>query len=223
MSDDSFIREVEEELRSDRLKKIWDSFGPIIIGAAILLVVATVGYEGYKYYADRQASASGDRFLAALNLANEGQSDQALSELQALEEDGYGAYPVLARMRAATVLEEKGDDAGAVAAFDAVAADTSAPETVRDMARIRAAYILVDTGSAADVAERAEPLSADSNPLRHAAREALGLAAWKEGRFADAQVLFKQIADDPSAPRNAQQRAIVMLDLIKASGEVSEG
>jgi len=223
MSDDSFIREVEEELRSDRLKKVWDQFGAFIIGAAILIVVGTAAWRGWEYYSERQASASGDRFLAALNLANEGKSDEALASLQSLEDDGYGAYPVLARMRAATVLEEQGDAAGAVAAFDAVAADGSAPDAVRDMAKIRAAYILVDTGSADDVAQRAEPLSADTSPLRHAAREALGLAAWKDGRLGDAKVLFQQIVDDPAAPRNAKQRASIMLDLIKASGEVQEG
>lgn len=223
MSDDSFIREVEEELRSDRLKKVWDQFGTFIIGAAILIVVGTAAWRGWEYYSERQASASGDRFLAALNLANEGKSDEALAALQALEGDGYGAYPVLARMRAATVLEEQGDTAGAVAAFDAVAADGSAPDAVRDMARIRAAYILVDTGSADDVAQRAEPLSADTSPLRHAAREALGLAAWKDGRLGDAKVLFQQIVDDVAASRNAKQRAAVMLDLIKSSGEVQEG
>jgi hypothetical protein len=48
MSDDSFIREVEEELRSDRLKGFWDRFGPILIGAAILVVVATAGWRGYE-------------------------------------------------------------------------------------------------------------------------------------------------------------------------------
>ena len=223
MSDDSFIREVEEELRSDRLKKVWDQFGAFIIGAAILIVVGTAAWRGWEYYSERQASASGDRFLAALNLANEGKSDEALAALQSLEDDGYGAYPVLARMRAATVLQEKGDAAGAVAAFDAVAADGSAPDAVRDMARIRAAYILVDTGSADDVAQRAEPLSADTSPLRHAAREALGLAAWKDGRLGDAKVLFQQIVDDVAAPRNAKQRASIMLDLIKSSGEVQEG
>jgi hypothetical protein len=223
MSDDSFIREVEEELRSDRLKGIWDRFGTIIIAIAVLIVVATAGWRGYEYYTQTRANASGDRFLAALNLANENKPDEALAALQDLEGDGYGAYPVLARMRAATVLQEKGDVEGAVAAFDEVAADTSAPDAVRDMARIRSAYILVDTGSAADVAERAEPLSADSNPLRHAAREALGLAAWKEDRLADARTLFQQILDDPSAPNNSRQRAAIMLDLITASGEVGQG
>jgi hypothetical protein len=224
MSDDSFIREVEEELRSDRLKKVWNRFGALIIGAAILIVVATAAWRGWEYYSERQASASGDRFLAALNLANEGKSDDALAALQALEDDGYGAYPVLARMRAATVLEEKGDAAGAVAAFDAVAADGSAPDAVRDMARIRAAYILVDTGSADDVAQRAEPLSADNRArcgMPHARR--LVSPRGRMAVLADAKVLFQQIVDDPNAPRNAQQRASIMLDLIKSSGEVQQG
>ena len=50
MSDDSFIREVEEELRSDRLKKVWNQFGAFIIGAAIVIVVATAAWRGSEYY-----------------------------------------------------------------------------------------------------------------------------------------------------------------------------
>ncbi|TCD13415.1 tetratricopeptide repeat protein [Oricola cellulosilytica] len=223
MSDDSFIREVEEELRSDRLQSIWKRYGPFVIGAAVAIVLATAGYRAWEYYTDSRASASGDRFLAALNDAGEGNTEAALAELRSLEQDGYGAYPVLARMRAATLLQQQGDAAGAVAAFDEVAADGSAPDAIRDIARIRAAYILVDSGSASDVAERAEPLASDSHPMRHAAREALGLAAWKEERLADAKALFQQILDDPAAPRNTMQRASLMLDLITATGKVAEG
>lgn len=223
MSDDSFIREVEEELRSDRLRGIWDRFGPFIIGAAVAVVVGTAAWTGYDYYSSSRASASGDRFLAALNLANDGKADEALAALQKLEADGYGSYPLLARMRAATALEQKGDTAGAVKAFDAVAADTSAPVAIRDMAGIRAAFILVDTGTSDDVAQRAEALSADSNPVRHAAREALGLAAWKDGRLGDAKTLFEEILNDPSAPRGARERSSIMVDLIVSSGKVDKG
>lgn len=223
MSDDSFIREVEEELRSDRLQNIWKRYGPFVIGAAVAIVLATAGYRAWEYYTDSRASTSGDRFLAALNEADEGNTEAALAELRALEQDGYGAYPVLARMRAATVLQQQGDTAGAVAAFDAVAADGSAPDAIRDIARIRAAYILVDSGSASEVAQRAEPLASDNHPMRHAAREALGLAAWKAERLADARTLFQQILDDPAAPRNTMQRASLMLDLITATGKVAEG
>ncbi|WP_421853304.1 tetratricopeptide repeat protein [Oricola sp.] len=223
MSDDSFIREVEEELRSDRLRNLWERFGILIIAAAVAVVLVTAGYQGYNYYTQNRASASGDRFLAALNDAREGDTEAALSALQALEREGHGAYPVLARMRAATLLQQQGDADGAVAAFDAVAAETSAPDVIRDMARLRAAYILLDTGGRADVAQRAEPLAADNNPVRHSAREVLGLAAWKEGRLSDARILFQQIVDDTAAPRNIVQRASMMLELITASGGVAEG
>ena len=145
--------------------------------------------------------------------------------MEALEADGYGAYPLLARMRAATVLAAKGDFAGAVAGFDAVAADTSIPSAIRDMANLRAAFILVDNGSYADVSARAEALTTDTNTLRHSAREALGLSAWKEGRSSDALKLFEQIASDDGAPRNTRERATLLAELIRGSGDgvVSDG
>jgi len=221
MSDDSFIREVNEEIRQDQARAIWERFGPILIGAAVLVVLGTAAFVGWEYWTTNRANASGDRFSQALTLANEGKSDEAIAALEKLEADGYGAYPLLARMRAATVLAEKGDAAGAVKEFDAVAADGSIPASLRDMARLRAALLLVDSGSHADVAARVEPLTAESNALRHSAREALGLAAWKEGKSADALTLFDQIAADAAAPRNSRERATLMTELIRGAGDAS--
>jgi hypothetical protein len=221
MSDDSFIREVNEELRQDQAKALWKRYGPMVIGAAVLIVVATAAWVGYEYWTQSRANASGDRFSTALDLAGKGQNDEALAALQELEADGYGAYPVLARLRAATVMAEKGESETAVAEFDAVAADGSVPASIRDMARLRAGYLLVDNGSYEDVASRVEVLTADSSSLRHAAREALALSAWREGRAADALTLFEQIVADEEAPRNTRQRAEVMVELLRGSGAAS--
>lgn len=221
MSDDSFFREVNEEIRQDQAKALWDRYGPFVIGLAVLVVVATAAFVGWEYWTSSKANKSGDDFSAALTLANDGKNDEALAALKALETDGYGAYPLLARMRSGTVMAEKGDFAGAVSAFDAVAADTSIPEPIRDMARLRAALILVDNGSFADVSSRVEPLTADTNTLRHSAREALGLSAWKEGKAADALKLFDQISADDGAPRNTRERATLLSELIRGSGAAS--
>jgi len=221
MSDDSFIREVNEEIRQDQARALWDRYGPVALGAAVLVVLVTAGFVGYDYWSTSRANRSGDAFSQALALANEGKNDEALGALQALEAEGYGAYPLLARMRAATVLGAKGDFAGAVAGFDAVAADGSIPAAIRDMASLRAALLLVDNGTYAEVAARAEALTSDADPLRHSAREALGLSAWKEGRSSDALKLFEQIVADEAAPRNARQRATLMAELIRGSGTAS--
>ena len=223
MSDDGFFREVEEELRSERLKTFWERYGVFIIAGAVLIVALTAGYRAWDWYSSRQASASGDRFLEALNLANEGQSDQALERLRALEDDGFGQYPVLARMRAATVELARGDADAAVAAFDAIAADRSVPDALREVARLRAAYILADHGSYSDVAQRAEQLTAPDHPLRHSAREVMGLAAFQEGRMADAKQFFDAAIEDPAVPRGIADRARIILDLIQSSGAIAEG
>ena len=136
--------------------------------------------------------------------------------------DGYGAYPLLARMRAATVLADKGDFAGAVAEFDAVAADSSIPDVdPRHGAAARRASSSSTTAPMPTCRARAEALTADTNPLRHSAREALGLSAWKEGKAADALKLFDQIAADDGAPRNIRERATLMAELIRGSGDAS--
>lgn len=218
MSDDSFIREVNEELRQDQARALWDRYGPYVLAIAIAVVLVTAAWVGWDYWTRSRADASGDRFSQALTLAEEGRTDEALAALESLQADGYGAYPVLARLRTATLLAARGDTDAAVAAFDAVAGDGSVPAALRDMARLRAAYILVDHGSHADVASRVEALTADGNELRHSARETLGLAAWKDGRASEALTLFEQLASDAQAPGALRDRATLMAELIRGSG-----
>lgn len=221
MSDDSFFREVNEEIRQEKAKALWDRFGPAAIVIAVLVVIGTGLFVAWEYWVESRANRSGDEFSHALSLANSGKADEALAAFEALEADGYGAYPLLARMRAATVQADKGDFKAAVAGFDEVAADTSIPSALRDIARLRAALLLVDHGTYADVSSRVEALTNDTNPLRHTAREALGLAAWKDGKSTDALKLFEQISADDGAPRNTRQRATVMAELIRGSGNAS--
>ena len=221
MSDDSFFREVDQELRQDQAKELWNRYGPLAIGGAVAIVLATAAWVGYDYWRTNRANASGDAYSQALDLARDGKRDEARAALAALEADGYGSYPILARLRAATLLAEAGDHEAAVAAFDAAAADRSVPQPIRDMARLRAGLLLVDHGEYEQVSSRVEALAVETNALRHSAREALALAAWKDGRFADAATLFDQIVDDQGAPQNIRQRAQLMSELIRGSGSAS--
>lgn len=219
MSDEhSFIREVNEELRSDAAKAFWQRYRFLIIGLAVAIVVGTAAYRGWEYWRNTTAAQSGDAFLAAMELSRAGKADEALAAFQALEKTGHGSYPVLARMRAATVLADKGDAAAAIEAFSSVAADASQPDAIRDVARLRAGYLLVDAGSYDDVSAQVEVLAVPGNPSRHSAREILGLAAFKAGNFERAANWFGEIAADDETPSGIAGRANVMLDLIAARG-----
>lgn len=218
-NDDTFIREVNDELRSEQMNKAWKRFGRIFIGAAVLLVVGVAGHRGYEYWHSNNASASGDRFIAALNLAGENKADEALAAFAEIEKDGTGSYPVLAKLRAAALQAEKGDKAAAIAGFQAISKDNAVPVLVRDIAKLRAAFLLVDTAGYDQVAAEAEVLTSDGHALRHSAREVLGLAAYKADNMKQAKDWFTQITNAADAPRNVASRAQIMLDNIAASGK----
>ena len=218
---DSFIREVNEELRSEQMKTIWKRFAPFIIGVAVLIIVGVAGGSAYQWWQQTQSSASGDRFLSALKDAEEKREGEATKELEALTKDGFGAYPVLARLRLATMKAQKGDAKGAAADFSAIGKDASVPAGVRNAARLRAAWLLVDAGTYEDVAQEVETLATPSSAMRHGAREALGLSAYKAGDYVKARDWFQLIVDDAEAPGGAANRARTMLSLITASGKLT--
>ncbi len=213
MSD--IFREVDDDIRRERFKKLWDRFGIYVIALAVAIVVVTAGYRIYVYLEEKRAEEAGDKFTAALQLAADGKHAEAVDALSAIVADGSGGYPVLARFRMATEKVATGDKAGAVTELDSVSNDGSAQPLIRDMARLRAALILVETSNLADVEARIGNLAATGNPWRNTARELLGLAAWRAGDLAAARKYFQQISDDQEKPRDIAQRADVMLALIK--------
>jgi hypothetical protein len=185
----------------------------------VFVVLGTAAAGVYEYWNSSRASNSGDQFLSALQLAADNKNDEALAALAELEKAGHGSYPVLAQFRSATLQAQKGDTAAALAAFSAIGKDNSAPQVFRDVARVRAAWLLIDTGTYEQVSAEAEVLTAENQAMRHSAREALGLSAYKTGDFAKAKDWFTQIATDVQAPRSVANRAQIMLDNITASGK----
>lgn len=223
MADDNstFIREVNDDLRSDYMKALWKRFRYLVFAAAIGIVAVTAGLRGWEYWQETTAARSGDVFLAALEKARTGNTNAALAEFQELEQTGHGSYPVLAKMRAATVLADQGDAAAAISAFSLIGKDPSQPVAIRDAARLRAAYLLVDHGSYQDVSAEVEVLAVPGNPARHSAREALGVAAFKAGELQQASKWFEEVVADSEAPNGVKSRAGLMLDMIAAQGGAS--
>lgn len=221
MSD--IFREVDEEIRRERYKSLWDRFGPYVIGVAVLIVVATAGYRGWQYWQTTAAQEAGDRFIQAINLSDEGQQQEAIARLEGLS-DATGGYPLLSRMRKATDLALSGQREEALAAFDAVAADGSYDKVYRDLAALRAGYLAMESEDYAGVADRLEALTGEDNPWRYLAREALAFAAWKGGDNANAREWLNGIVDTEGVPAEVESRASLLLDLLNAAeGTPEEG
>ncbi len=211
MSD--IIREVDEELRHERYKRLWDRFGIYLIAAALLVVLAVGGWRAWEWYSAREAAKSGDRFEAAMQLSTEGKRFDAEAAFNALAKEGTSGYRLLARFRAASEAG-KTDPKEGVAAFDAIAADNSVEAAIRDMARIHAGYLLVDTASLPEITSRMQPLVGPALPFRHSANEIIGLVQYRTGDRAAAAKIFAGIMADPEAPPSMRQRMQVLTALV---------
>lgn len=218
MSDDSFFREVDEELRSERVQNFWDKYKALIIGGAVAIIVGTGGYRFYESYTADQAAKAGDAFMEAVRLAETDKADEALEKLGAIANDGSPAYQALAQMRLAAELSKQGKWKEAVETYDAVAALSTANENLRSLARLRAAAILVDEGTVTEVEGRVSTLTGPGAPYRASAREYLALAYYKAGDLSQSAKLFNEIKSDAGTPRTLAQRVSLMLELIASQG-----
>ena len=214
MSNEEFDREVDEELRREQMKKIWDQFGPWMIGLAVLIVAVTAGFKGWDYWTNLQSAKSSDRFLVASSLTADGKHDEALTALIALKADGYGGYPVLAGFRIAATKIALDDKAGAIAEFDTLATNSELSTLLRDFARVRAALLALDVEGGDAAIARVQDLIADS-AYRHTAREIVVLAHYEDGSFKKAQEALDQLLLDSDTPAAVKQRAGLIADLVQ--------
>lgn len=220
MSDTDFIREVDEELRDEQLKKAWDRYGPLVIAVALLIVLGTAASKGWDYWKESQAAQSGDAFIAAIDLAGAGKSDEAIAALTKLESDGSGGYPVLARMRVAAETAAAGEVDNAIGLYEAIAADASMDAVIQDLARTRAASLMLDQGRADDVILQLTSLM-DNSGYRHSARELVLLAHLEKKQFDQAMPIAERIVQDVESPAQMRQRAEVYVAYIRSKVEVA--
>lgn len=222
MSEESFLREVEEELRSDKLKAFWRRYAPFIIGAAVLIVVLVAANEAWKWWRETTAATASEQYYAAIALANRGDLAGAEQALTAIVADGPEGYGVLARFRTASLHAEMGDHDTAISIYDGLSSALNEPR-LRELALILGAYIAVDHLDLPAVQARAGSLTGEESALRNNAREALGLAYYKAGDFENARANFELIAGDFNAAQDIQIRAYVYLEQLASTGVAVSG
>ncbi len=210
---DSFVKEVDESLRQDRMLGLAKKYGPWLIGAFVVVLIGVAGYLGWKEYNLNQARAHSEEFAAAQRLAGEGNLDAAKAEFERLTGEGPGVYRVMARLEHAAILETQGDLEGALAEFDRAAEDADDP-TMRDTARLRAAYVVAETQDFDSLQTRLQPLVDSDSRLSYLARELLGIEAWEAGNLDLARETLQNLTLAFDAPEAVQQRAQVALSVI---------
>jgi hypothetical protein len=220
-SKDMLAREIDEELRRERLIKVWDQYGTYIIAAAVLVVAGVGGWKYYDYRQNMAAEAASTRYIIALRDYAVGKPEDAQKNLENLITTAPHGYATLARLRAGAYERSAGNPVEAMAVYSDVADDSSADPLLADYARLQIASIKLDAGDFTDAKNRLTPLATDKSAWRFSAREMLGVIAYKSGRMPEARNHFQRLLTDTATPPGITERVKVMLTVMAQEEQAS--
>jgi hypothetical protein len=205
--------EVDEEVRRDQLKKLWDQYSIYIIAIALLIIAGVGGWRGYEYLEAKKAAEAGAAFDKAAELSEQNKHVEAEAAFADLATKAPSGYRILARLRAATEVASR-DSQAAAKMFDEIAADRSVGTAEQDLARIRAAQLRLESTTYPNMLQRLEPATASTSTFRHTARELLALSAWRANDATAARRWLDLIANDGETPSSLRSRAEALQALL---------
>jgi hypothetical protein len=198
--------EVDEDVRRDQLKKLWEQYSIYVVAGAFLIIAAVGGWRGYQYLEAKKAAEAGVAFDKAVELSEQNKHAEAAAAFTDLAARAPSGYRMLARLRAAAEVANR-DPQAAAKMYDDIAADRSVGAPEQDLAKVRAAGLLLETATYPSVLARLEAATAPGATFRHTARELLALSAWRANDTAATRKWLDLIANDGETPPSLRSRA----------------
>lgn len=212
--EDALLREVDEAVRTDDLADFGKRYGrALAIGAGVIVL----GFGGYLFWESRRDAGretQSEALVTALDQAQAGNLPAAASAAQPLLQDGAAGPSASAQLLAAgaAVAQNRPDEAARL--LSALAADGSAPQPLRDLARVRLVALQFDRLDKAKVVADLGPLAQASSPWFGSAGELVAMAYLEQGKRAEAGRLFADIARTESVPDPIRSRARQMAGVL---------
>jgi hypothetical protein len=205
--------EVEEDLRAERAEKLLKKYAWLLVAVAVAIVGAAVGWQLWNRYQNQQDTAAAARYVAVQTALEQPGAAKAaqIATLEQLAATAPEGYKTLARLLAAGLKADAGDLPGAVALWNAVAADGSADSLLRDVASLLAAEHQVDHGDPAELEARLKPLASPGNPWSALAQEQLAMLDLRQGHTDAARTRLQSLSFGIDSPSGLRARAAALL------------
>ena len=207
---ETFLREVDEELRRERFDRFVKRYGWAIIAAVILVLGAIGGFIWWQNRQQEQAAAQGEQLLEALDGLESGNRNAAMPKIDQLAASDVEGYRLAALFARANAQLAAGNEAAAIATLRTIAGDEAIEEPYRQAALVRQTALEFDRLPPQQVIQRLRPLARSGQPWFGTAGEMVGVAHLKMRRPDLAGPLFAQIGRDENVPPSIRTRAIQM-------------
>jgi hypothetical protein len=205
---ETFLREVDENLRRDQLRDFFKAYGNWLVAALVLFLAASGGLIWWRQHRVEQHEVEVEKLAQTYKDVGSGNSAQAPQQFDELSKSGSKAVRASAMFARAAVALQQNDTNLAINTFKSIAADGGLPKPYRDAALIRQTALEFDKIQPQDVITRLAPLAKPGEPWFGTAGEMTALAMIKQGKRQEAGQLFAAIAKDKSVPDTIRARAV---------------
>lgn len=210
MSD--FLRELEEDIREERMLNLWHKYGNYLIGLAIIIVIGTCSYVVWQHMKTNAQIRNHVSFSQAVDLLKQGKKEDALKVFHDLAEEG-GGYGKLAQLYEASLL------ANPEALYAKISKENAADPALSKLPKIlNASRALDKSESLASL----EPLTAPKNAWAPLSLELLALENVKKGNTVEAAKLYMRILKEASVTPDEKLRASLMLSQLDVPSSLWE-
>jgi len=207
---DPIEAEVNEELRNQQLKSIWNRFGLYIIALAVFIVVTVGGYEIANYFDNKVSQKESNAFDTAISMIEEGDQEGGYSKLLELS-NGKTGYSGLSLFRLSSESYNSGDYGKSIEFLIRASTDSSLTKKLKEFAKLKAGLILVDHGTFDDVKSLLGDTTKRNGPFSFHAKEIIALSMLKNNMNEEARLIFEDILSDAAAPPVLARRAKIFL------------
>ena len=204
---ETFMREVDENLRHDQLRDFFKTYGNWIIFAVGLFLATAGGLIWWNQHSLQRSGEQVEKLAQIYKDIGSGDLTHAPQPLDDLSNSGSKAVRASAQFAKAAVALQQGNTKTATAAYKAVANDNGLPEPYRDAALVRGTALEFDSLQPQEVISRLAPLAKPGLPWFGSAGEMTALAMLKQGNKQQAAQLFAAISKDPDVPDSIRTRA----------------
>lgn len=207
---DTFLREVDEELRRERVSGFVTRYGTWIIVGVVALLAAIGGWIWYQHQQNVRAGEYAEKLVQVSDQLEQNNAGAAAGTIDELIDSGNPAYRVAGLFSRANAQIATNSLPAAIGTLKQIVADESAPQPYRDAALIRQTLLEFETIPPEQVVERMRPFAAAGNAWHGTAGELLAAAYIKQNKPQDAGRVFEAMARDQAVPDSIRQRAVQM-------------
>lgn len=217
----AFYREIDEDLRRERMIAFWKRYGGLIAGVALLLALIAVGYQGWRYWQGKEATEAAELYGQAIAQLEAGDTAAANTVFGTIAGEYKNAFGTLALLQQAAVAASEGRREDAARAYQQVAMDNGAEATYRDLARILGASNGIGILGDNEIDQLLNPLRS-SVGWRYAAEELAAYQAINRGDKAMATTLLSGLAENPQVSMVTRQRVGEMMKAFQLTAGTPE-